>query len=96
MEISDNGCGIAEDIRARIFDPFFTTRPVGQGAGLGLALSYGIVQSHDGRIEMESETGGGTCFRLVLPMRRTGTTHAKLGYACAIKTQVRARETNDR
>lgn len=96
VEISDNGCGIAEDIRARIFDPFFTTRPVGQGAGLGLALSYGIVQSHDGRIEMESETGGGTCFRLLLPMRRTGTTHAKLGYACAIKTQVRARETNDR
>ena len=71
VEIRDNGCGIAEEIRARIFDPFFTTRPVGKGAGLGLALSYGIVQSHDGRIEMQSETGCGSCFRIVLPVRHT-------------------------
>lgn len=70
LEFADNGCGIAEHIRHKVFDPFFTTRPIGQGAGLGLSLSYGIIQSHNGSIEVESEVGQGSCFRVRLPARQ--------------------------
>jgi two-component system, NtrC family, sensor kinase len=71
LEFIDNGCGIPQNIRRKIFDPFFTTRPVGKGAGLGLSLSYGIIQSHNGSIELESEVGQGSCFRVRLPTRQT-------------------------
>jgi hypothetical protein len=54
-------------IQARIFDPFFTTKPQGRGTGLGLSISYGIIQEHRGRIEVESERGKGSTFRVVLP-----------------------------
>jgi len=67
IDIQDNGCGIAEENRARIFDPFFTTKPVGQGTGLGLSIIYGIVQDHGGRIEVQSTPGQGSCFSVVLP-----------------------------
>lgn len=70
IEISDTGKGIAPENVTRIFDPFFTTKPVGKGTGLGLALSYGIVQKHQGRIEVSSEVGRGTTFRAVLPVRQ--------------------------
>jgi len=73
VEISDDGCGIPKKQLARIFDPFFTTKPVGKGTGLGLALSYGIVQKHQGRIEVDSEVGKGTSFRVFLPIRRPDT-----------------------
>jgi signal transduction histidine kinase len=69
LEISDTGGGIPKENMARIFDPFFTTKPVGKGTGLGLSLSYGIVQKHSGQIEVESELGKGTTFRIVLPIR---------------------------
>jgi signal transduction histidine kinase len=69
IEIADTGCGIPPAIRSRIFDPFFTTKPVGTGTGLGLSLSYGIIQKHGGRIEVESEEGVGTAFRIHLPVR---------------------------
>ncbi len=67
VEIEDTGKGIKPEHLDRIFDPFFTTKPVGSGTGLGLSLSYGIVQEHGGRIEVKSEPGKGSTFRVVLP-----------------------------
>jgi PAS domain S-box-containing protein len=69
-EISDTGIGIAPENVAKIYDPFFTTKGVGQGTGLGLAVSYGIVQEHAGRISVESMPGHGTTFRITLPTVR--------------------------
>jgi len=69
-EISDTGIGIAPENVAKIYDPFFTTKGVGQGTGLGLAVSYGIVQEHAGRISVESTPGQGTTFRITLPTAR--------------------------
>ena len=71
LEVADNGCGIAPDTLQKIFDPFFTTKPVGEGTGLGLSLSYGIVKKHRGVISVSSELGKGTTFRVVLPIRQT-------------------------
>ena len=71
LEVADNGCGIAPQSLQKIFDPFFTTKPVGEGTGLGLSLSYGIVKKHHGDISVRSEVGTGTTFRVVLPIRQT-------------------------
>ena len=70
IEVSDTGTGIAPEHVARIYDPFFTTKAVGAGTGLGLAVSYGIVQEHAGHISVESRQDGahhGTTFRITLP-----------------------------
>ncbi|MFU5001996.1 ATP-binding protein [Pseudomonas paraeruginosa] len=78
IEVEDSGQGIAADVLPRIFDPFFTTKPVGKGTGLGLSLSYGIVQKHAGTIEVRSQPGVGSAFRIVLPLEapgHTGGTH---------------------
>jgi signal transduction histidine kinase len=77
IEITDTGKGIPAAMLTRIFDPFFTTKPVGVGTGLGLSISYGIVQKHGGRIEVDSELGKGTTFRVVLPIKPVqGSDHA--------------------
>jgi signal transduction histidine kinase len=69
IEVSDTGKGIAPEHITRIFEPFFTTKPVGKGTGLGLSLSYGIVQRHGGHIEVKSQPGVGSTFRVLLPVR---------------------------
>jgi two-component system, NtrC family, sensor kinase len=69
-EVADTGIGIAPENVAKIYDPFFTTKGVGQGTGLGLAVSYGIVQEHAGRITVDSTPGHGTTFRIILPTAR--------------------------
>jgi PAS domain S-box-containing protein len=70
-QISDTGIGIAPENVAKIYDPFYTTKGVGQGTGLGLAVTYGIVQEHTGRISVESTPGDGTTFRITLPSARS-------------------------
>lgn len=70
---SDTGSGIPEKIRDKIFDPFFTTKPPGQGTGLGLAVSYGIVKEHKGEISVESGEDSGTSFTLWFPIGRDKT-----------------------
>jgi len=69
IAISDTGSGIPEDELSRIFDPFFTTKPVGEGTGLGLSTSYGIVERHRGTISVVSEVGKGSTFTVRIPIR---------------------------
>jgi PAS domain S-box-containing protein len=72
VEVADTGIGIAPENVAKIYDPFYTTKGVGRGTGLGLAVSYGIVQEHSGHINVDSTPGRGTTFRITLP-----TAHAR-------------------
>jgi len=71
LQVRDDGVGIPPEILPHIFDPFTTTKEVGKGVGLGLAVSKGIVERHGGHIEVVSELGVGTTFRIILPMRST-------------------------
>jgi PAS domain S-box-containing protein len=68
VEISDTGKGIAPEHLSKIFDPFFTTKPVGTGTGLGLSVSYAIIKKHQGEIQLTSQLGQGTTFRIILPI----------------------------
>ncbi|MDT7044160.1 PAS domain S-box protein [Candidatus Nitronereus thalassa] len=71
IEVSDTGTGIPADVRPHIFDPFFTTKRTGEGTGLGLSVSLGIVERHGGQLEVESEEGRGTVFTVRLPCSAT-------------------------
>lgn len=68
LTIADSGPGIPEEIRSRIFEPFFTTKDIGEGTGVGLAVSHRIVEAHDGRIDVDSAPGKGTVFTVTLPV----------------------------
>ena len=68
VEVADNGVGMAADVQERIFEAFFTTKEMGEGMGLGLSISSGIVQDYDGDLAVESHEGQGTCFRITFPV----------------------------
>ncbi len=68
IEFEDNGCGMDEEIRKKVFDPFFTTKEVGQGTGLGMAISYKVIKNHNGTINLVSEKGKGSKFTIILPI----------------------------
>ena len=76
VEVADTGSGIPPEVLSRIYDPFFTTKVPGQGTGLGLSVTYGVVQEHQGAIECDSHPGQGTCFTLRLPLATSSRTRA--------------------
>jgi signal transduction histidine kinase/ActR/RegA family two-component response regulator len=82
ISVSDTGTGMSEEVRTRIFDPFFTTKGKA-GMGLGLSVSYGIVRRHEGTVEVESEVGRGTTFRVKLPLASGAATSAAKDAAAA-------------
>lgn len=67
IDVEDEGQGISEESLRHVFEPFFTTKEVGEGTGLGLSIAYGIVQEHDGWIDVTSQPGEGSCFSVYLP-----------------------------
>jgi len=75
LEVSDNGCGIAKSTLEHIFEPFYTTKDTGKGTGLGLAMVYGSVTGHHGVIDVESDVGVGTTFRIYLPVLERSPEH---------------------
>lgn len=79
VEIADDGIGIPPGDLPRLFDPFFTTKAVGEGTGLGLPISHGIVTDHGGRIEVESTPGQGSRFRVILPLAGKGARNEHAG-----------------
>ena len=81
IKVRDDGAGIAPDVLPQIFEPFMTTKEKGHGVGLGLAISRGIVEHHNGRIEVESQLGRGTTFTVTLPTRASDASPAVVGDA---------------
>jgi signal transduction histidine kinase len=76
VTVADTGAGMTPEEARRAFEPFFTTKPVGKGTGLGLAVSYGMVQRHGGTIEIESEKGVGTRIITTIPLRKDAQRYA--------------------
>ncbi len=71
IRVFDNGPGIPKELQSKIFEPFFTTKPAGQGTGLGLSVTYGIIKDHNGNIDIISEPGEGTTFIITIPLAKT-------------------------
>ncbi len=69
IDIQDNGCGISPENISKLYTPFFTTKKEVKGVGLGLAVSYGIIQRHQGKITVKSKEGAGTVFSIFLPVK---------------------------
>ena len=83
-EVRDTGCGIRREDLPQIFEPFFTTKPPGRGTGLGLAVCYGIVKAHGGRIEVDSAHGEGSRFTVILPAVPTGAGDVEEHRECSL------------
>jgi len=73
LVVSDNGIGVPKELQERIFEPFFTTKPRSQGTGLGLSIIHGIIEDHNGTIDVNSETGKGTTFTIAFPLTSAET-----------------------
>ncbi len=84
VDVEDSGTGIPEDTLGRIFDPFFTTKPEGEGTGLGLSVSYGIVKQHKGDIDVKSKVGEGTKFTIKLPKDPPATDGSRRGHGATV------------
>ena len=85
IQVSDTGTGIPDDVVDKIFEPFFSTKPEGEGTGLGLSTAYSIVKSHDGFIDVQSEKGEGTTFRVYLPMAEKDAERRASGDAAELR-----------
>ena len=90
LEVEDSGCGMTPEVLAKALEPFFTTKPLGQGTGLGLAMSYGTMKAHDGDLQLFSQPGQGTRAVLCFPAARVGRTQAGLEAAQADRVNLRA------
>jgi signal transduction histidine kinase len=73
VKVADTGCGIKQEDMGKIFEPFYSTKPPGSGTGLGLSVSYGIIQQHGGELTVESEEGIGSVFTVSLPAQKAGS-----------------------
>lgn len=93
LAVSDDGCGMNKDILGKLFEPFFTTKEVGKGTGLGLAMVYGIVKQNNGFIDVYSEPGQGTTFKIYLPRYRGKTEQVRPEGAPAPESTMAGRET---
>ncbi len=77
VDVEDEGEGISPEVLPRVFEPFFTTKDVGEGTGLGLSVSYGLIRDHGGWISVSSEPGRGSCFSIFLPPHGGGAPEAE-------------------
>jgi hypothetical protein len=90
LAFSDTGSGMDAAVLSQIFDPFFTTKPVGQGTGLGLSTVFGIVQQHNGTVEVQSRVGEGSTFRIYLPADQEKSTPPSANHAAGRWKEIRA------